>query len=124
PARALDEKLPEDLFKHLLFYCAQSTADTKLTRQIKIDYSLDLALPGNEELDRERQQVEGPSRSTMSSVAAVLCEELSTLKDQLDLFVRGEFKSASELGDLLPGLHQVSNTMAVLGLGLPRKVID
>ncbi|MAM87056.1 MAG: hybrid sensor histidine kinase/response regulator [unclassified Hahellaceae] len=124
PAQALDEKLPEDLFKHLLFYCAQSTANTKLTKQIKIDYSLDLALPGSDELDRERQQVEGPNRSTLSSVATVLCEELSNLKDQLDLFVRGEFKSASELGDLLPGLHQVSNTMAVLGLGLPRKVID
>ena len=48
---------------------------------------------------------------------------LAKLKDQLDLFVRSELRQNSELDDLLPGLRQVANTLAVLGLGIPRKVI-
>ncbi|MEP4393934.1 Hpt domain-containing protein, partial [Marinobacter sp.] len=57
------------------------------------------------------------------SVVSALNEELAKLKDQLDLFVRSELRQNDELEELLPGLRQVANTLAVLGLGIPRKVI-
>src|SRR5690606_18037734 len=62
-------------------------------------------------------------RDAIHSVVGALNEELARLKDQLDLFVRAEFRQNSELGELLPGLEQIANTLAVLGLAIPRKVI-
>ena len=56
-------------------------------------------------------------------MVSALNEELAKLKDQLDLFVRSELRQNDELEELLPGLRQVANTLAVLGLGIPRKVI-
>ncbi|HEV8077526.1 MAG TPA: Hpt domain-containing protein, partial [Marinobacter sp.] len=40
------------------------------------------------------------------------------------LFVRADLRSNDELEDLLPGLHQIANTLAVIGLGVPRKVVN
>ncbi|MBU6954167.1 Hpt domain-containing protein [Hahella sp. HN01] len=115
---------PEDLLKHLLYYVARSDARTPAIEGVREDYRLDQALPSDEEVDIERQKMSGPDKGAIESVVEALNEELARVKDQLDLFVRGEFKDSSDLAELLPGLHQVANTMAVLGLGIPRKVVQ
>ena len=120
----LVQPAPEDLVKHLLYYIARSGYDTAAARALREAYGLDAALPSEEEVDEARQQLAGPDKSAMGSVVQALNEELARIKDQLDLFVRGEFRDNKDLEELIPGLVQVSNTMAVLGLGVPRKVID
>lgn len=74
-------------------------------------------------MDAAKNRVSGPGRDAIHSVVSALNEELAKLKDQLDLFVRSELRQNDELEELLPGLRQVANTLAVLGLGIPRKVI-
>ncbi|MEX0605747.1 MAG: Hpt domain-containing protein [Marinobacter sp.] len=119
----LQQPVPEALFKHLLYYVARAQdLDTAYVRQLVEQYKLDQALPSDQAIDEVRDRVSGPGRDAIHSVVIALNEELAKLKDQLDLFVRAEFRQNQELEELLPGLQQVANTLAVLGLGIPRRV--
>ncbi|WP_404365863.1 Hpt domain-containing protein [Marinobacter sp.] len=119
----LQQPVPEALFKHLLYYVARARdLDTPYIRDLTVRYGLDEALPSEAAMDEARDRVSGPGREAIHSVVSALNEELAKLKDQLDLFVRAEFRQNSELEELLPGLQQVANTLAVLGLGIPRRV--
>ena len=124
PGTILQQPAPETLLKHLLYYVARARdLDSPQVNAMRSAYLLDQALPSEDDVDEARNRVSGPGRETIQSVVSALNEELAKLKDQLDLFVRSDFRQNSELEDLLPGLHQVANTLAVLGLGIPRKVI-
>ncbi|GAA0846826.1 hypothetical protein GCM10009113_22180 [Marinobacter szutsaonensis] len=123
-ANVLQQQAPEALFKHLLYYVARARdLDTPQVQALRNDYKLNMALPSDDDVDAARTRVSGPGREAIHSVVSALNEELAKLKDQLDLFVRSELRQNSELDDLLPGLRQVANTLAVLGLGIPRKVV-
>ncbi|MDX1800057.1 MAG: Hpt domain-containing protein, partial [Marinobacter sp.] len=120
----LQQPVPEALLKHLLYYVARAQdLDTDYIRLLTERYRLDQALPSDEAMDEARDRVSGPGREAIHSVVNALNEELAKLKDQLDLFVRAEFRQNDELEELLPGLQQVANTLAVLGLGIPRRVV-
>ncbi|MDY6815936.1 MAG: Hpt domain-containing protein [Pseudomonadota bacterium] len=123
-SNVLQQPAPEALFKHLLYYVARARElDTPQVRALRNDYKLNMALPSDDDVDAARTRVSGPGREAIHSVVSALNEELARLKDQLDLFVRSELRQNSELEDLLPGLRQVANTLAVLGLSIPRKVV-
>ncbi|WP_148864634.1 Hpt domain-containing protein [Marinobacter fonticola] len=120
----LQQPAPEALLKHLLYYVARAwELNTERVDILRERYRLDDALPTEESVDHARSRVSGPGRDAIHSVVNALNEELARLKDQLDLFVRAEFRQNSELEELLPGLQQVANTLAVLGLGIPRRVV-
>ncbi|GAA3579136.1 Hpt domain-containing protein [Marinobacter xestospongiae] len=121
----LQQPLPEAMFKHLLYYVARARGlDTPFVRELRKTFKLDDALPSEDDVSEARHRVSGPGREAIHSVVSALNEELAKLKDQLDLFVRAEFRQNDELGELLPGLRQVANTLAVLGLGIPRQVVN
>jgi chemosensory pili system protein ChpA (sensor histidine kinase/response regulator) len=120
----LQQPVPEALFKHLLYYVARARdLDSPQVSALQDAYQLNQALPSEGDVDAARTRVSGPGRDAIHSVVGALNEELTKLKDQLDLYVRSELRQNSELENLLPGLRQVANTLAVLGLGIPRKVI-
>ncbi|WP_336365562.1 hybrid sensor histidine kinase/response regulator [Marinobacter sp. C2H3] len=124
-ARALQSPAPEALLKHLLYYVARARdLDTPQVNAVRTDYQLAEALPSEDDVDAARTRASGPGREAIHSVVGALNEELAKLKDQLDLFVRSDLRQNAELEDLLPGLHLVSNTLAVLGLGIPRRVVN
>lgn len=121
----LQQAVPEAMLKHLLYYVARARdLDTPRVTELRKRYQLDQALPSEDDVDAARTRVSGPGREAIHSVVSALNEELAKLKDQLDLFVRAELRQNDELEDLLPGLKQVANTLAVLGLGIPRKVVN
>ncbi|MEO9524545.1 Hpt domain-containing protein [Marinobacter alexandrii] len=123
-ADILQQPAPEALLKHLLYYVARARdLEAPQVQSLRSDYQLDQALPSDNDVDAARSRVSGPGREAIHSVVSALNEELTKLKDQLDLFVRAEQRQNTELEDLLPGLRQVANTLAVLGLGIPRKVV-
>ncbi len=120
----LQQAVPEALLKHLLYYVARARdLDTNRVKELREAYQLSQALPSDEDVDAAKDRVSGPGRDAIHSVVSALNEELAKLKDQLDLFVRSDMRQNDELDELLPGLRQVANTLAVLGLGIPRKVV-
>lgn len=123
-ADILAQPAPDALLKHLLYYVARARdLNSERIRELRSRYQLEEALPSEDDVDAARNRVSGPGREAIHSVVSALNEELAKLKDQLDLFVRSELSQNSELEDLLPGMVQVGNTLAVLGLGIPRKII-
>ncbi|WP_018403621.1 Hpt domain-containing protein [Marinobacter gelidimuriae] len=125
PGTALAQPAPEALFKNLLYYVARARElDSPRIEALRADYQLAQALPSDDDVDAARSRVSGPNRDAIHSVVLALNEELAKLKDSLDLFVRADLRSNEELEDLLPGLQQVANTLAVIGLGVPRKVVN
>lgn len=119
----LSKPLPTDLLKNLLYYVAKTKTQSKRIDQLKEQFKLHLALPSEQEINQEREKLHQPGQETMSSVVDVLAEELNLIKDQLDLYVRGDEKDNSKLVQLTPQLIQIANTMAVLGLGVARKIV-
>ncbi|WP_273205700.1 Hpt domain-containing protein [Marinobacter subterrani] len=123
-ADVLQQPVPEALFKHLLYYVARARdLESPQISALRDAYQLNQALPSEDDVVAARSRVSGPGRDAIHSVVGALNEELAKLKDQLDLYVRSELRQNSELEELLPGLRQVANTLAVLGLGIPRKVV-
>ncbi|SOB77549.1 Hpt domain-containing protein [Marinobacter sp. LV10R510-11A] len=123
-ADILAQPVPDALLKHLLYYIARARdLDSERVRELRSRYQLEEALPSEDDVDAARNRVSGPGREAIHSVVNALNEELAKLKDQLDLFVRSELRQNNELEDLLPGMVQVGNTLAVLSLGIPRKII-
>ncbi|MGH8492572.1 MAG: Hpt domain-containing protein [Moraxellaceae bacterium] len=119
-------RAPTELLKNLLYYVAKSSGSTARLRSVKDLYRLDDALPGDALVSEERARMSGPDREAMKSVVDALCEELARVKDALDLFVRksdGE-KNIAELSTQVPTLKQVADTVAVLGLGQPRRILQ
>ncbi|MCD5995045.1 Hpt domain-containing protein [Pseudomonas sp. CDFA 602] len=121
--RGINQPAPEELLKSLLFYIAKSDSHAPRMLDLKDQYALDDALPGNDVVNEERARMAGPDRDAMRSVIVALCEGLVRVKERLDVFVRGDRQHVSELNALLPPLRQIADTLAVLGFGQPRKVI-
>ena len=66
----------------------------------------------------------GPDAQAMSSVVQALSEELTTVKDTLEHFVHSGDSDTSKLQPLTLTLKQVADTVAVLGLGQPRALVE
>ena len=120
PNDILRQPVPETLFRNLLYYVAQAReATSSYITDLRDRYGLDQALPG----DDAEGTGSGPGREAIQSVVLALNEEVARLKDQLDLFVRDQNRQNQDLEELLPGLRQVANTLAVIGLGNPRRIV-
>ncbi|WP_281645289.1 Hpt domain-containing protein [Parendozoicomonas sp. Alg238-R29] len=118
---AFNQPVPEDLLKNSLYYIALSTCSSPKAQEMKEKYQLGIALLDEETVNREREKLSGPDREAMGSVVKALSEELMTVKDALDLYVRNPEGSA--LSEQIPALRQIADTLAVLGMGIPRKII-
>lgn len=119
----INQPAPDELLKSLLFYIAKSDSQAQRMVDLKDQYGLDEALPDTTPPGQQSAGIGGPDRDAMRSVISALCEELVRVKERLDVFVRGDRHSVSELNSLLPPLRQIADTLAVLGFGQPRKVI-
>ncbi len=62
-------------------------------------------------------------REAIHTAAAALREELATVKDALDLFVRGEDRSTEPLRELAAPLKQIGSTLSILGFESSRAII-
>ncbi|WP_028671178.1 Hpt domain-containing protein [Saccharospirillum impatiens] len=115
----------EDQLKNLLYYLAKIDASgLSRVQHIQDSYHLSQALPDEAEIETQRQRLSGPDRETVGSVVSALLEELARLKDSLDLMVRTRVTESRRLSELEPGIKQMADTMAVLGLGNPRRVLN
>lgn len=119
----LGRPLPSGLLKNLLYYVARTNVTSPRIEELKTKFNLSAALLTDQEVDEERQKLQAPGQETMLSVVSALSDELNQIKDQLDLYVRVEDKDSQILANLVQPLTQVANTIAVLGLGVSRKMI-
>ena len=123
---SIGQRAPDpELIRNLLFYVAKSAGTSPRLRVLNEEYQLDALWR-----EAESPSAQGDSRlvgldqGTMQSVAVALNEELLVVKERLDLFVRSSARSQSDLAELLPDMKRIADTLAVLGLGQPRRVLQ
>ncbi len=108
---------PVDLMNNLLFYVARTTKTTDRITAIRSSFGLNDLLPGESDLQQVRDGLAGPSVKLMRTVAVAIKEDLGSVKDALDIFVRTGMASVDELRPQLDLLKKIGDTLGVLGLG-------
>ncbi|MCO7225251.1 Hpt domain-containing protein [Pleionea sp. CnH1-48] len=120
---ALNDKIPDDLLKNLLYYVAKSESNHANIKRLKETFNLSDALPSDQVVEEERRRMQGPDSGAIETVVGAINDDLINVKDTLDLFVRGGDKSHAKLSALIPSLQKITDTLGILGLGIPRDVV-
>ncbi len=113
-----------ELLKNLLYYVARSVKSTPRVSAIKDKFKLGGAVPNAEELASAREELAGPNAAMMRTVADAIREDLAGVKDAMDLFLRSDTRAVEDLAPQAEVLRRVADTLGMLGMGMPRKVIQ
>jgi len=117
---ALEQGVAEELFRELLFYVGQARGSSQRVADIQSTYRLRDILPGEEELAAARESLTGQNSDLFDSVAIAVKEELTRLKDSLDIVLRNGCSNLEELEPLIVSLRSLGGTLGMLGLDAPR----
>jgi chemosensory pili system protein ChpA (sensor histidine kinase/response regulator) len=118
------EDPPIDLLNNLLYYVARATSSGGRISAVRASFKLAELLPVDDTIEEERESLSAPSVKLMRTVAAAIKEDLSKVKDVLDIFVRRGGGQSAELLPQLELLKKISDTLGVLGLGELRKRVQ
>jgi len=114
---------PTDLLNGLLFYVARASGEQERLEELRAVYNLDELVPGPEQLAEARNELAGPSTKLMGTVADAIREDLGSVKDALDIFVRTGMDDTADLAPQLEMLKKIGDTLGVLGLAELRDAI-
>ena len=121
---ALVDAPPVDLINSLLYYVARASSQDPRIEALRKQYNLGEMLPGQEQIEQAREGLAGPSVKLMRTVAQAIKEDLGTVKDALDIFVRTGMQGADKLEPQLDMLKKIGDTLGVLGLEKARGQIQ
>jgi chemosensory pili system protein ChpA (sensor histidine kinase/response regulator) len=108
---------PVELVNNLLYYVARARSAGPRITSVRASFRLDEVLAASEQAGDATETLSAPSVRLMKTVAAAIREDLTRVKDVLDIFVR---KGATQVDDLVPQLEmlrKIADTLGVLGLG-------
>jgi chemosensory pili system protein ChpA (sensor histidine kinase/response regulator) len=106
-----------ELLNNLLYYIARATSSGLRVMAVRSSFRLDELLPVDESIEQERENLSAPSVKLMHTVAAAIREDLTKVKDVLDLFVRRGGGQGEEIAAQIEMLRKIGDTLGVLGLG-------
>jgi Chemotaxis protein histidine kinase and related kinases len=115
---------PERLLKNLLFYLARSERRGAQVAEIQDAFRLAELLPSEQELAQARERLRGPSRAMLETVATAIKEDVTSVKNVLDLFVRKGMRHPENLAPSTVILRRIADTLRLLSLDIPRSVIQ
>ena len=118
--RRYAESPPIELLNNLLFYVARATVAGPRIVGVRESFRLDEVLGVDDQVAEARETLSAPSVRLMKTVAAAIREDLTRVKDVLDIFVRKGANQVDELVPQLEMLRKISDTLGVLGLGALR----
>src|SRR3984957_1098537 len=118
------EDPPVDLLNNLLYYVARASTSGGRIGAVRASFKLAELLPVDDSIEHERESLSAPSVKLMRTVAAAIKEDLSKVKEGLDIFVRRGGGQSAELLPQLDLLKKISDTLGVLGLGELRQRVQ
>jgi chemosensory pili system protein ChpA (sensor histidine kinase/response regulator) len=114
----------DDLARKLLYIVAQSKQRSPQMMLLAQTYNLDGLVPDVTELEHARGSMAGHNRALLDSVARALKDDLLRVKESLDLFLRQPDADPAQLGTQAEVLERVGDTLGMLALNVPRRVIN
>ncbi len=112
-----------ELIKELLYLIALSGVDNKKIAQIRETFKYTPLSYTYLELQREREALNGPSASTISSVAMVIKDELRSIKEILETASQGRKATPAECDELTQTLNKVAEILSMVGLVSPSQTL-
>ncbi len=112
-----------ELTKNLLYYVAHSSSTGARAASIRTTYRLDTLLPSAGELQHAQGSMTGRNKNLLGTVSAAIKDDLLRVKEALDIFLRSHNPDAAELAPQVEVLDRVGDTLGMLGLGVPRRVV-
>jgi chemosensory pili system protein ChpA (sensor histidine kinase/response regulator) len=114
----------DDLSRKLLYIVAQSKQRSPQMALLAQTYSLDGLMPDAAELEHARGSMAGHNRALLDSVSRALKDDLLRVKEALDLFLRQSDADPAQLGTQAEVLERVGDTLGMLALNVPRRVVN
>ena len=114
----------DELARKLLYVVAQSKQRTPQMALLAKTYALDALLPDASELEHARGSMSGHNRALLDSVSRALKDDLLRVKEALDLFLRQADGDPAQLSGQIDILERVGDTLGMLALGVPRRVVN
>ncbi len=100
----------------MLFHVALAEPGCEPVDQLVEQAALRNLLPERLELEKARSALSGRNRGVFASVAGAVQEELSQIKEQLDLHLRGDETAPDHIQGLTGMLTSMGETLSMLGL--------
>src|SRR5579871_1073683 len=113
-----------ELLNNLLYYVGRAESSGPRVMAVRASFRLAELLPVDETIEQERENLSAPSVKLMQTVAAAIREDLSKVKDVLDIFVRRGAGQPKELTSQVEMLRKIGDTLGVLGLGELRAAVQ
>ena len=121
----LVEQLPNELVKNLLYYIATSETVSDQVKAVKKAYRLSDMLPSGQDV-REMaagEEIGGLNLEVLQTVSQGIREDLTEIKDVLEVFVHADNPDPAQLLPLADKLRTVADTLTMLGLGEAREMV-
>jgi chemotaxis protein histidine kinase CheA len=115
---------PTELTRQLLYYVANAPTDDERIVAIRETFGLDREQLNEAELAHARGSLTGHNRELLDTVSAGIKEDLLRVKEALDMHLRTSGAPVAELAPQAEALGAIADTLGMLGLGIPRKVVQ
>jgi len=120
----LQKRQPIELIKNFLYYVAQPECDGPKAQAIKTAYRLEQFLPSEASRSKVLDNIAGPNQALLKTVAEAMKVDLESVKSTLEVYVNGDLSDLELLRDVPKELHVISDTLAMIGLGPQRQLIE
>ncbi len=114
---------PHALVQNLLYYIAHSSSPTDRVVAIRETYGLDSLLPTDREVEHAKSSISGHNRTLLDTVSVAIKDDLMRVKESLDIYLRAQQRDPADLLGQVELLDRVRDTLGMLGLGVPRRVV-
>ncbi|MCP4472210.1 MAG: response regulator [Gammaproteobacteria bacterium] len=118
------KRQPIELIKNFLYYIAQPECDGPKAQAIKTAYRLEQFLPSESARSEVLDNIAGPNQALLKTVAEAMRADIETVKSTLEVYVNGDLSQVDALKDLPQEMHIISDTLAMIGLGSQRQLIE
>ncbi|MBT8437352.1 MAG: hypothetical protein KJP11_08270, partial [Gammaproteobacteria bacterium] len=122
--RGLLQRQPIELIKNFLFYIAQPECDGPKAKAIKTAYRLEQFLPSETVRSEVLSNIAGPNQAVLKTVSEAVKADIEIIKSTLEVYVNGDLSKVEALKDLPREMHVISDTLAMIGLGSQRQLIE
>ncbi|MBT8048041.1 MAG: response regulator [Xanthomonadales bacterium] len=112
------------LSRALLFYAAQARPGSKGTDLLRERFKLEELIPDRDALLRARGAVTGRDAGLFQSIGDAVREELSQVKDTLDMELRTGRVDAEQRDHSKNSLRQLADTLNMLNLPVPARAVE
>jgi chemosensory pili system protein ChpA (sensor histidine kinase/response regulator) len=114
---------PKLLVQNLLYYIAHSGSQSPRVAEIRDTYLLSALLPTDQEVEHAKSSISGHNRALLDTVSVAIKEDLMRVKESLDIYLRAQQRDPADLLGQVELLDRVRDTLGMLGLGVPRRVV-